>query len=291
MFDEISREAEKLGLRVTGSELVGLIPLEAVLMAGNYYLKKQGRSPGVPENELIHTAITSLGLDDLGPFDPKKKIIEFQFGDRRGPLASMTLGDFCDELSIDSPAPGGGSVAALAGALSASLVSMVSNLTAHKKGFEDVGTELKECAEEAQAAKDALLIAIDDDTRAFNEVMAAFGLPKKTDEQKAERQNAIQLATQKATEVPLKVMELALNAMKLARIVADKGMESAASDAGVSALMGRAAIEGAGLNVKINLSSIDDKNFADNAKKKMQTFRDKGQRLEKEILDVIEKKI
>ena len=260
-FDEICRLAETKGLRVTGSELVGLIPLQAMLDAGRYYLNKQEKSPGVPDPELIQTAIQSMGLNDLSKFDPAKKIIEYQFSERLGQLASMSVGDFADETSMDSPAPGGGSVSALAGAMGAALSSMVANLTFGKKGHESDSDALKSVAQQAQVLKDELLRAIDRDTEAFNKVMDAFRLPKKTDAQKSERATAISEATKHAALVPLNVMKLAAESLEQVQQIAEKGIDNAISDAGVAALMGRACAEGAYLNVKINLAGIEDADF------------------------------
>jgi glutamate formiminotransferase/formiminotetrahydrofolate cyclodeaminase len=261
VFDEASKLAGKLGLRVTGSELVGLIPKEALLMAGRHYLEKQGKSPGVPEEELIRTAIISLGLSDVAPFDPDKKIIENQFKEAGRTLGSMSLREFVNELSMDSPTPGGGSVAALCGALSAALSSMVSNLTVGKKGYEDAETELKSVALKAQAVKDDLLGAVDRDTRAFNKVMEALRLPKATPEQALEKEAALEEATKEATLVPLEVLEKSVEAVRLAGVAAAKGFRSSLSDAGVGGLTGAAAGEGAYYNILINLPAIRDEKF------------------------------
>ena len=261
VFDEASRLAAKLGLRATGSELVGLIPKEALLMAGRYYLEKQGKSPGVPEEELVRTAVISLGLNDVAPFDPDKKIIENQFKETGKSLASMSLRAFADELSMDSPTPGGGSVAAYCGALSAALSSMVSNLTVGKKGYEDVGAEMASVAVTAQALKDDLLGAVDRDSLAFNKVMEALRLPKTTPEQAREKEAALEEATKEATLVPLEVLEKSVEAVRLAKAVASRGFKSSASDAGVGGLAGAAAGEGAYYNVLINLPGIKDGQF------------------------------
>ncbi len=291
VFDEVCREAEVLGLRVTGSELVGLIPLEALLMAGRYYLEKQGRCPGVPERDLIDIAVRSLGLNDIAPFDPAKKIIEYQVGERRGPLVGMGVGDFVDELSTDSPAPGGGSVAALAGALASGLAAMVANLTVGKKGYEGVAGELKQVAVQAQELKDALLLAVDEDTRAFTKVMDAFALPKATDEQKQARHAAIQEATRGATQVPLRVMEQSLQVLELAMVVAEKGLANAASDAGVAALMARAAVEGAAFNVRINLASLEDTQFVAATRATAERLEAQAKKLAQQVLNVVARKL
>jgi len=261
VFDEARKLAGKLGLRVTGSELVGLIPKEALLMAGRYYLGKQGKSPGVPEDELVRTAVRSLGLNDVSPFDPDKKIIENQFEKDKHSLVGLTLREFTNELSMDSPAPGGGSVAALCGSLSAALSAMVANLTVGKKGYEDVCKEMIATAVRAQTLKDGLLEAVDRDTRAFNKVMDAFRLPKTTSEQALEKERAVEEANKEATLVPLEVLEMAGAAVALARTAAAKGNKNSVSDAGVAGLAGQAAGEGAYYNVLINLSGIKDAKF------------------------------
>jgi len=260
VFDECSKLAEKLGARVTGSELVGLIPLEAMTTAGRYYLKKQGRTSGVPESELIHTAVLSLGLDDLYPFEKEKKIIEYQVRKQES-LVTMKTSDFTDLLSTDSPAPGGGSVAALCGALSGALTSMVGALTHGKKGYEDAFDEVEALGIEGQNLKDAFLHDVDRDTDAFNRVMAAARLPKKTDEDKAAREEAMQSANRDATLVPLDVLKRAWEAAQAARRIVEKGNRNSVSDGGVAALTARAAAEGAYLNVLINLPGIKDETF------------------------------
>lgn len=260
VFDSVCQEAEKLGLRVTGSELVGLIPLKPMLDAGRHYLKKQGKSAGVPESELIEMAVRSMGLDQLGEFEPAKKIIEYNFEKPR-PLITLTTKGFVDEVSTESPAPGGGSVAALAGSLAAALAAMVANLTVGKKGYEKVWEELAGLAERAQGVKDRLLKAVDDDTDAFNDLMEAMRLPKATDEQKRAREAAMEQGYQKAAAVPLETASVCLEALALSLEVAEKGNANSASDAGVAALMARAGVEGAALNVLINLPSIKDTKF------------------------------
>jgi glutamate formiminotransferase/formiminotetrahydrofolate cyclodeaminase len=273
VFDEARRLAGKLGLRVTGSELVGLIPKEALLMAGRYYLEKQGKSPGVPEEELVRTAVRSLGLNDVSPFDPAKKIIERQF-DKEGPsLVGMTLREFVSELSMDSPAPGGGSVAALCGALSAALSAMVANLTVGKKGYEGVREDMVATAVRAQALKDGLLEAVDRDTRAFNKVMDAFRLPKTSPEQALEKERAVEDANKEATFVPLEVLENAVEAVALAGNAAAKGNRNSVSDAGVAGLAGQAAGEGAYYNVLANLAGIKDQKFVGDVRRRAERLR------------------
>ena len=290
-FDTICEEAEKRGLRVTGSELVGLIPLQAMLDAGRYYLSKQDKSAGVPEEELIKAAIVSMGLNDLTEFDPQKKIIEYQVQELKGSLVKMDLRDFANELSSDSPAPGGGSVAALAGALGSALTSMVANLTVGKKEYQKNRGEMKEVAVDAQKYKDALLRAIDRDTDAFNNLMNAFRLPKKTDEQIVKKEQAIEAATKEACLVPLDVMKNSLEVLKLAQVVAEKGNENAASDAGVASLMARSAVEGAGLNVKINLPGINDAEFVEKMKTEVKNLIAEANNLQNKIIEAVDHKI
>ncbi len=261
VFDEAGREAEKLGLRVTGSELVGLIPREALLMAGRHYLEKQGKSPGQPASELIRTAVISLGLNDVSPFDADKKVIENQFKDNGHSLPGLSLREFADRVSLDSPAPGGGSVAALCGSLSAALSSMVANLTVGKKGYEGVVEEMKEVALRAQELKDSLLQSVDEDTRAFNQVMEAFRLPKGSEDQAREKEAAVEKASRLATLVPLSVLEKCVPLLELALTVAQKGNKNSLSDAGVAAAAAEAAAAGAFYNVKINLPGIQEEAF------------------------------
>jgi glutamate formiminotransferase/formiminotetrahydrofolate cyclodeaminase len=273
VFDEARRLAGKLGLRVTGSELVGLIPKEALLMAGRYYLEKQNKCPGVPEEELVRVAVRSLGLSDVVPFDPAKKIIEYQFGEQAAPLAGMTLRAFANELSMDSPAPGGGSVAALCGALSAALSAMVANLSVGKKEYEAARAELVAAAVRAQALKDALLEAVDRDTVAFNKVMEALRLPKTTPEQAEEKDRAVEAANREATLVPLEVLEKAVEAAALARTAAAKGNKNSVSDAGVAGLAAQAAGEGAYYNVLINLPGVTDARWAGRTRRQADRLR------------------
>ena len=255
VFEEAERFAAEFGVRVTGSELVGLIPLEAVLQVGRHYLRKQGNSRGVDEKELVRVAVQSLGLAELTPFNPEHKIIEYRFR-KRGPLASMDLVAFCAELASDSPAPGGGSIAALNGALSAGLSAMVGNLTFGKKGYEAVRGEMEIVAEKAQPLKDFFIEAIDKDTEAFNLLMAAFSLPKKSDDEKKARQEAIDEATKGATLVPFSVLERSRTAAELALAVAKKGNRNSLSDAGVAGLAAALCAEGGLYNVLINTQDM-----------------------------------
>jgi len=291
VFDEAIREAEKIGLRVTGSELVGLIPKEALLMAGKYYLQKHGKSAGVPEEELIRIASISLGLNDVAPFDPKKKIIEYQFKEVENSLLDLNLREFANELSIDSPAPGGGSTAALCGALSSSLSSMVSNLTVGKKGYEKVQDKVKKLAENGQELKDQLLNAVDLDTQAFNNVMDAFKMSKKTEEQKAERDAAIEKATKEATQVPFGVLEKCIDALILAKEIALHGNKNSLSDAGVAGLAAEAGAEGAYYNVMINLPDIKDEGYKTEIRKKAHKLKKKANKLGKDIKEIVGKEL
>jgi glutamate formiminotransferase/formiminotetrahydrofolate cyclodeaminase len=290
VFETAREEAEKLGLIVTGSELVGLVPLKPMLDAGKFYLKKQGKSAGVPEKELVEIAVRSLGLDQLSEFDPAKKIVEYNFL-KPAPLMSMTARDFVDEVSSESPAPGGGSVAALAGSLCAALSAMVANLTVGKQGYEKVWPEMSELAEKGQAIKDKLIKAVDEDTNAFNDLMEAMRLPKATPEQKASREAAMEQGYKKAAAVPLQTAKACLEAMELSLTAAQKGNANSASDAGVAALMARAGVEGAGLNVLINLGDIKDRAFVEANKKEVAQLKQRSEDLCREILDAVSKNI
>jgi len=291
VFDEAIKEAEAIGLRVTGSELVGLIPKEALLMAGRHYLKKQGKSPGVPEEELIDIAVKSLGLEDVSPFDPQKKIIEYQFKEVEDSLIDRNLRQFANELSMDSPAPGGGSTAALCGALSAALTSMVSNLTVGKKDYENVQGKVIESAMAAQVLKDEFLRAVDLDTLAFNKVMTTFRMKKKTDEQKRERDAAIQEATKEATLVPLGVLEKSIKALELAKDIAVYGNKNSISDAGVAGLTAQTAAEGAFYNVAINLAVIQDEKFTTKIKTRAEVLKNDAIRISDEIRKIVSEKL
>jgi glutamate formiminotransferase / formiminotetrahydrofolate cyclodeaminase len=260
VFETVREEAEKLGLIVTGSELVGLTPLQPLTDAGRFYLRKQGKSAGAPERDVVEIAVRSLGLDQLGPFDADKKVIEYQFR-KRGALVAMPADRFVDEVSSESPAPGGGSVAALAGSLAAALAAMVANLTVGKKGYEAAWAELSDLAERAQSVKDRLVKAVDDDTDAFNAAMAAMRMPKSTPDEQAARNAALEAGYQQAARVPMDTAKACLEAIHLAAVVAEKGNTNSASDAGVAALMARAGVEGAVLNVLINLGSVKDDAF------------------------------
>jgi glutamate formiminotransferase / formiminotetrahydrofolate cyclodeaminase len=262
-FNACSESAAKRGLRVTGSEIVGMVPKKSLVDAGRYFLRKQKWSEGVSDEELIDIAIRSMGLSELKPFDPKEKVIEFKIEDAepRNSLVKMNLREFCNETLSDSPAPGGGSVAALMGALGASLGGMVANLSAGKRGWDDKLEYFSNWAVKAQRLKDELLALVDEDTAAFNKVMAAFALPKESAEEKAARSAAIEQATKYATEVPLNVMETASRSYELLAEMAKRGNPASVSDVGVGALATRACIEGAALNVRINLAQLKDEKF------------------------------
>jgi glutamate formiminotransferase/formiminotetrahydrofolate cyclodeaminase len=263
-FDAIMQGATDRGLRVTGSELVGLIPLEAIREAGIHYLRKQGLTAGVPERELIHVAVKSLGLEELGPFDPHEKIIEYRLR-RENALVDLTVSDFADELSSDSPAPGGGSVASLMGNLSGALSAMVASLTVGKKGYEPAWEAMKDLGREAQQIKDAFRDDIDRDTDSFNQLMAAMRMKKATPEEIAARDHAVAEATKLAIEVPLGVLSRSVRTCELAEQVAEHGNRNSLSDAGVAALAACACAEGAYYNVLINLADLDEPEWAENA--------------------------
>lgn len=272
-FDEVCKSADRRGMRVTGSELVGLIPLDAMLEAGRHYLKKQKRSLGVSEGELLHIAIKSMGLDELAPFDPDKKIIEYKLRDLASEkLIRMNLIDFANETASESPAPGGGSISAYVGSLGASLATMVANLSAGKRGWEDQLDYFSDWAEKGEKLKNELLKMVDEDTNAFNKIMLAFGLPKNTDAEKKARTEAIEEATKYACEIPFKAMELAHSAIPLAQAMVTKGNPNSITDAGVGALCIRTAVQGAYLNVCVNAKGLKDKQFAEKIIAKAKTI-------------------
>jgi glutamate formiminotransferase/formiminotetrahydrofolate cyclodeaminase len=276
VFEEAEKFAAELGVRVTGSELVGLIPLEAMLQCGRHFLKKQGSTTGVSEAELIRVAIQTLGLEEITPFEPEHKIIEYKLR-TKGRLASMDIYEFADELASDSPAPGGGSVAALNGTLSAGLSAMVGNLTYGKRKYKEVKEEMIEVSEKGQKLKDFFTESIDKDTDAFNKIMDCFSMPKSTDEEVAARNQAIQDATKEATLVPFNVLEKAEQAAQLALIVAEKGNQNSLSDSGVAGLAASAAAEGALYNVMINLEDIEDEEFKEETAQKAVEINNKVQ--------------
>ncbi|MBK7149321.1 MAG: glutamate formimidoyltransferase [Bacteroidetes bacterium] len=291
-FDECVNSAHQRGMRVTGSELIGLIPLQSMLDAGKYFLENQQRSIGVSEDELIKIAVKSMGLDELVPFEPRKRIIEYMLEDSNtSPLVALNLKQFANETASESPAPGGGSIAAYVGTLGISLATMVANLSSHKKGWDSRWKEFSDYAEQGQKLKDQLLHLVDEDTRAFNRIMDAFGLPKSNDTEKAERQAAIQRATKHAIEVPLRVMRLSLESMSLIKTMAEIGNPNSVSDAGVGALCARAAVYGAFLNVKINASSYTDKAYVTSTLQQANEWLTQAGILESEVLRIVEDKI
>ena len=290
-FDEVCKKAEARGIRVTGSELVGLIPLKAMLDAGRYFLKKQKRSLGVDQDELLKIAIKSLGLDDLKPFNPKEKIIEFMLEEKGKKLVDMDLTAFANETASESPAPGGGSIAAYVGALGVSLGTMVANLSSHKRGWDDRWEEFSDAAVKGQELKEELLHLVDEDTKAFNRIMDAFGLPKKTEEEKKIRQDEIEAASKHAMEIPFTVMEKSYHSMEVMRAMAENGNPNSVSDAGVGALCALAAVEGAFLNVKINAGGIHEQQFKENLLKKGNEILEKSRNCQREILETVEQKI
>lgn len=291
-FDEVCRKAEARGLRVTGSELIGMVPRETLLEAGRFYLRKQRRSTGVDDVELIKIAVKSLGLNDVTPFRPEERIIEYRLrkgGEDR--LARMPLGQFVDETASESPAPGGGSVAAAAGALSAALGTMVANLSAHKKGWEDRWEEFSQWAERGQRYKDELLRLVDEDTRAFNQVMQAIGMPKETAEEQGARQEAMNRATRRAVEVPFRVMQVTAESFELLEAMAKEGNRQSISDVGVGAICARGAVRGAWLNVRINLPGLHDKAEEQSLLAEGDRLVRLAQEREAKILEIVDEKM
>jgi glutamate formiminotransferase / formiminotetrahydrofolate cyclodeaminase len=292
-FDACCESAAKRGLRVTGSEIVGMIPKKCLVDAGRYFLRKQKWSEGASDEELIEIAILSMGLSELKPFDPKEKVIEFKIesAEPKSSLANMDLREFCNETLSDSPAPGGGSVAALMGALGASLGGMVANLSAGKRGWDEKLEYFSDWAVKAQQLKDELLSLVDEDTAAFNKVMDAFALSKEAAEEKAARSAAIEQATKYAAEVPLKIMETASKSYELLAEMADKGNPASVSDVGVGALATRACIEGAALNVRINLAQLKDEKFKTALLKKVEQISTDSETQCKKIYQIVESKL
>jgi len=290
-FDEVSERARERGIRVTGSELIGVIPLQAMLDAGKYFLRKQERSVGIPDSEIIKIAVKSLGLDELTPFDPKKRIIEYLIEDQSSNLIDLSLSGFSNETLSESPAPGGGSVSAYVGALGAALGTMVANLSAHKRGWDERWEEFSDWAEKGKIAHDRLIKLVDEDTAAFNSIMDAFGLPKNTDQEKANRSAAIQAATKHAIEVPFEVMQTAFNALEVIHAMAEIGNPNSVSDAGVGALCARTAVYGAYLNVRINAAGLKDKTYVNEILSKSEFILKEAIAKEADILKLVETKI
>jgi len=291
-FEACCKSAGQRGMRVTGSELVGLVPLSVMLDAGRYFLHQQQRSSGVSEAELIKIAVKTMGLDELGPFDPQRKIIEYNLAanDKNSAkrLIAKDLRAFADETASESPAPGGGSISAYVGALGAALATMVANLSSHKRGWDAQWETFSQAAETGQRLKDALLRAVDEDTDAFNKVMDAFGMPKATPEEKAARKAAIEAATKGAIEVPQRVMRLSFEAFPLIKQMAEYGNPNSVSDAGVGALCVRAAVHGAAMNVRINTVGLDDKAYAETANAEAIRLAEAADQWEREIMAVVQ---
>lgn len=291
-FDETCKAATERGLRVTGSELIGLIPLQAMLDAADYFLTKQERSLGCSESEKIKIAIKSLGLDELKPFNPKEKIIEYMLeDDSNKKLIDLTLKDFADETAAESMAPGGGSISAYVGSLGVALGTMVANLSSHKAGWDDRWEEFSKWAEKGQVYKNKLLYLVDEDTNAFNKIIDGFRMPKDTDEEKTLRAEAIENATKYATEVPFQVMETAFQSIEVMQAMLKDGLQSSLSDGGVGILCAKAAVTGAYFNVKINAKDIKDRTFAEDILKRAEDIYQKTIQIEQQTIDYINSKM
>ncbi len=292
-FDEVCRKADARGVRVTGTEIVGLVPKRALVEAGKYFLRKQHRSTGIAEEEIVRTAIKSMGLGDLKPFVPEEKVIEYlleaEVANKR--LIDMTCKAFAHETASESPAPGGGSISAYMGALGAALGAMVANLSAHKAGWDEHWEEFSDWADRGQALLSELLHLVDEDTAAFNRIMDVFAMPKSTDEEKAARSEALQAATLYATQVPLRTMKAAVQVFDLVQAMAAEGNPNSVSDAGVGALAARSAVLGACLNVKINAAGLKDRAAADALVAEAEALAAEADRREREVLAVVESKI
>lgn len=295
-FDEVTRAAAERGIRVTGTEIVGLIPKRTLIDAGRHFLHKQQRSTGISEDEIIRIAIKSMGLDDLKEFNPREKVIEYILEDARNAAApkrliDMTCRGFAEETASESPAPGGGSIAAYMGALGAALGTMVGNLSAHKPGWDDRWREFSDMADKGQKLMQRLLTLVDEDTAAFNGIMAVFAMPKSTPEEKTARAEALERATLYATQVPLNTMEAAIEVFPLVEYMAREGNPNSVSDAGVGALAARAAVMGAWLNVKINAAGLKNRENADELLKRAAEIAEKADRLEAAVINIVNSKI
>ena len=290
-FDETEKSATERGMRITGSELIGLVPKKVLIDAADFFLKKQERSLGIPEMEKMKIAIKSLGLDELKPFDPREKVIEYLIEEKTGALVDMTLTEFANETSKESPAPGGGSIAAYVGALGVSLGGMVANLSAHKRGWDERWEEFSDWAVKAEKLKVELLHLVDEDTQAFNRIMEAFGMPKNTDSEKAKRSEAIQDATKYAISIPYQTMVKAYESMEICEAMVLQGNPNSITDGAVGALCARSAVIGAELNVRINAVDLKDRAFADDMLKKASALRAKAIEKEASILKATEAKI
>lgn len=291
-FDEVCRAAEARGVRVTGTEIVGLVPKKALIDAGKHFLRKQHRSVGISESEIIRIAVRSMGLDELKPFKAEEKVVEYMVSEpNTSKLVDMTCTAFAEETASESPAPGGGSISAYMGALGAALGTMVANLSSHKAGWDERWEEFSDYAERGQALMAELLHLVDEDTEAFNRIMAVFAMPKTTEEEKAARSAALQSATLYATQVPLKTMKAALRVFEIVKAMAEIGNPNSVSDAGVGALAARSAVLGAQLNVKINAAGLKDRATADALTSEAQAIAEQAVTLEKEVLDIVNGKI
>jgi glutamate formiminotransferase / formiminotetrahydrofolate cyclodeaminase len=291
-FDEVCKKADTRGIRVTGSELVGLVPLKSLTDAGRYFLRKQKRSTGVSEKELIKIAVKSMGLDELGPFKPEERIIEYMLrlpADSK--LVNMNLSAFADETASESPAPGGGSISAYVGALGVSLATMVANLSSHKKGWDERWEEFSDWAEKGEALKNELVKLVDADTKAFNKIMEALALPKSSETEKNIRSQSIQEATRFAIDIPFQVMQASFKSLEVIKAMAETGNPNSVSDAGVGALCARSAVMGAFMNVRINAAGYEDKAFVEEIVRKGKEIEQKTIALEQEILRVVNEKI
>jgi len=291
-FDTACEQARKRGLRVTGSEIIGVVPLNAMLEAGKYFLEKQNRSTGIPEKEIIKIAVKSLGLSDLCPFSPEKKIIEYIMRDpAEKKLGNMSLAAFAGETASESPAPGGGSVSAYAGVLGISLATMVANISSHKAGWDSRWKDFSGWAEKGMALQKELLSLVDEDTKAFNRIMEAFGLPKESEADREARKKAIQEATRVAIEIPFRVMKISAASFEVIRAMVQEGNPNSVTDAGVGALCACAAVKGAFLNVKINGSGLDDKVYVKKMLEEGRIIEDDAERAEHEIMDILKQRI
>ncbi len=292
-FDEVSRAASARGLRVTGTEIVGLVPKRAIIEAGKHYLRIQQRSLGIPEKEIMKIAVKSMGLDELKPFVAEEKVIEYMLesDNSKKKLVDLTVAGFADETASESPAPGGGSISAYMGALAAALGTMVANLSAHKAGWDERWEEFSDVAEKGRRLQDRLITLVDEDTEAFNRIMAVFAMPKNTEAEKALRKQALEEATLFATEVPLQTMKISFDCFEILKEMAEKGNPSSVSDAGVGALAARAAVRGAYLNVKINAAGLKDREIAEKLLGEADEIARMADEKEKEIIAVVEKVI
>ena len=294
-FDEVCRAADARGVRVTGAEIVGLVPKSALVDAGRHFLRKQNRSTGLPERELVRIAIESMGLSNLKEFKPEEKVVEYilEAEEQKGvkKLVDMTCTGFAEETASESPAPGGGSISAYMGALAAALGTMVANLSSHKAGWDDRWEFFSNWADNGMGVMNELLYLVDEDTAAFNKIMDVFGMPKGTDEEKAARAEAMEAATLYATQVPLRTMKAAYKAFEVVRAMAEEGNPNSVSDAGVGALAARSAVMGACLNVKINAAGLKDRAVADALVKEAEEIQAAAQKVEAEILAIVESKI